>query len=208
MFQNFYDEVRKLAEMVQIGGNLSDMNKQADLLLNLLDDETLINQNAIDYLSEHYDIQNGYCVCENEGGLIARLFGIQLAHGVCITTETNRSEKEIIDTCVEAAEVYFNATRLSQMSYSLKEYALNNEPYSKILREPEKRSEYAVEVINKDGELKYQWDVCNSLEAADGLINAIVVGNKSSSPMRFRITRINYEGDKEVSSETVKRVTI
>ena len=84
---------------------------------------------------------------------------------------------------------------------------MNNEPYAKILSESARRSKFVVEEINEDIEFKHLWGTYKSIEEADDFINSILE-NKPSSQMRFRITRIDYEDDKEVSSETVKEVTI
>ena len=128
--QNFFEEVRKLAEMVQIGDDLSDMNKQADLLLDLLEDEALMNQNAIDYLNKHYDIRNGYCMCGSDKELMARIAGIELAHDICITTKSNESEEKIISACVDAAEEYFSSNNTFE---EFKDFALNYSEQSEIL---------------------------------------------------------------------------
>ena len=54
---DFLDEVKDLAETIKAGGDLYDLNKQADLVLNLIEDEEAMNQSAIDHLNNHYDIQ-------------------------------------------------------------------------------------------------------------------------------------------------------
>ena len=122
MFQNFFDEVRELLEMVQIGGDLSDMNKQADILLDLLEDEAIMNQNAIDYLNEHYDIRNGYCMCGSDKELTARIAGIELAHDLITTTKGCYEEEEVITPCIEAAEEYYQANAQYE---EFKDFAMN-----------------------------------------------------------------------------------
>lgn len=130
IMQNFFEEARELAKNVKDGGDLSDLNKQADLVLDLIEEKEVVNQSSIDYIKENYDIRNGYCVCDGEVSVLAQIYGVSLAHDICITTKSKESDEKIISACVDAAEEYFSSNNTFE---EFKDFALNYSEQSEIL---------------------------------------------------------------------------
>ena len=122
--KNLYSEAKKLAKLALENGS-PDMQEQAKALLELLKDKSLCNQNAINYLKDNYDMQNGYNTCYGENELVAKIAGINLAHEIIEEpeVEVDFSNEEIIAKCIEVGEDYFRS-RVTRKDFSdFRQYA-------------------------------------------------------------------------------------